>query len=185
MARQSYFYLTLLSSLLLLMSSVSEAGRAPTGGLRITSPVNGAAVEPGQPFTVVVEPEAGVTPAFVALVSPNIVELKREPPFTFSVSFPSDAPLGPEIVVADGRDAKKRPLRAKVTLNIETATPVRTIRVRSTTVGRAPEVSLIAGLLERRLRVEGDFTDGTTRNISKSREITPRRSSMKMRSETT
>ncbi len=58
-----------------------------------------------------------------------------------------------------------------MTLHIETATPVTSLRVGSSTVGQPPSVNLIAGVIEERLRVDGVFTDGATRDISKSREI--------------
>ena len=35
---------------------------AVTDGLQITSPADGSSVEPGQALTVIVEPDAGVTP---------------------------------------------------------------------------------------------------------------------------
>lgn len=156
---------------LLLLPSVLSAAQAPTGGLRIVSPPNGTIVEPGQPFTVIVEPVAGITPVAIALVSPSIFTFTQHPPFTFAVAFPIDAPLGPEVVVATGKDTKERDLRAELTLQVETARPVSSIQVRSRTVRRPASVSLIRGLMEERLSVDGTFIDGTTRDISKSREI--------------
>ena len=46
----------------------------------------------------------------VALVSPSVVMFKQQPPFSFTVTFPADVPLGPQRVIADGVDTKERPL---------------------------------------------------------------------------
>jgi hypothetical protein len=155
----------------LLLLPVLAAAQVDARGLRIVSPPDGTIVEPGQPFTVVVELDPGVTAVAVALVSPSILTFKQQPPFSFTVTFPADVPLGPQRVVANGVDTKERPLRAEMTLHIETATPVTSLRVGSSTVGWPPSVNLIAGVIEEHLRVDGVFTDGATRDISKSREI--------------
>ena len=165
--------LRMLVSVLLLLR-VLDAAQVDARGLRIVSPLDGTIVEPGQRFTVVVELDPGVTAVGVALVSPStpsIFTFKQQPPFSFTVTFPADVPLGPQRVIAEGVDTKERPLRAEMTLHVETATPVTSLQVRSSTVGRPARVDLIAGVIEKRLRVDGVFTDGATRDISKSREI--------------
>ena len=163
---------TLVSVLLLL--PVLDTAQVDARGLRIVSPPDGTIVEPGQPFTVVVELDPGVTAVGVALVSPSapsIFTFKQQPPFSFTVTFPADVPLGPQRAIADGVDTKERRLRAEMTLHVETATPVTRLQVRSSTVGQPPSVDLIAGVIEERIRVDGVFVDGATRDISKSREI--------------
>src|SRR5437870_2072374 len=144
------------------LPAISTAAQAPTGGLRIVSPSDGSVVEPGQPFTVVVEPESGVSPTAVALLSPSIFTFKEQPPFTYVVSVPSGA--GPEKLVADGIDARERSFRAEITLNIETAPPIASIRV-------DPSDLFLGRLPDDRLFVYGTFADGQTRIITKSREI--------------
>lgn len=160
----------MLASLLLLPHSSSGA-QTPSGGLRIVTPPDRTTVEPGQRFAVAVEGQRGVTPAAVSINSPGIFAARERPPFTFSVSYPANAPLGPKRLIADGMDAQERSLGAQITINVETSTPVKSIQVRSRTVGRPAMVNLIAGITEERLRVEGAFVDGKTRDISKSREI--------------
>ena len=141
---------------LIALPSISAAAQAPTGGLRIVSPSNGGVVEPGQPFTVVVEPEPGVSPTAVALLSPSIFTFKEQPPFTYVVSVPSGAALGPEKLVADGIDARERSFRAEITLNIETATPIASIRVDPSDLflGRLPDDRSLSTVLLLMARLE-------------------------------
>lgn len=165
MKRRRFCLDVLLMGTLLLIPTLSMGAQATSGELRILTPLDGARVEPGQPFSVVVEPEAGVTPKIVGIMAPQmIVVLKKAPPFTFSVSFPLDAPLGPAGLFADGRDARDRLLRGGITLNVETSTPVTSIRVDPTEI-------FFSRTREDTLSVKGTFTDGQTRIITKSREI--------------
>ena len=171
MKLQSYRWIWLLATIALLPPLVLDGAQAPTGGLRIVTPPDGTTVEPGQRFAVAIEGQRGVTPAAVSINSPGIFAVREHPPFTFSVSYPANAPLGPKRLIADGMDAQERSLGAQITINVETSTPLKSIQVRFRTVGRPAMVNLIAGITEERLRVEGAFVDGTTRDISKSREI--------------
>src|SRR5213594_1291011 len=148
---------------IVVLPAISAAAQAPTGGLRIVSPSNGGVVEPGQPFTVVVEPEPGVSPTAVALLSPSIFTFKEQPPFTYVVSFPSGAALGPEKLVADGIDARERSFRAEITLNLEPTIAVTSVQVTS------PALLINA---EREISVFGNFVDGVRREITRSREVT-------------
>ena len=116
---------------LIALPSISAAAQAPTGGLRIVSPSDGSVFEPGQSFTVVVEPESGVSPTAVALLSPSIFTFKEQPPFTYVVNFPSEAALGPEKLVAAGIDARERSFRAEITLHVETTIAVTSVQVTS------------------------------------------------------
>lgn len=163
MKTQLYRQGAIFTSSLLLMSFVVGPAQVLAGGLRIVSPSNGTIVEPGQPFTVVVDPEPGVAPKFVALMSQPIMALKEQPPFTFSVSYPPDTPLGPKRLIADGLDAGESPLEAEITLQVETATPVSSIRVE-------PVDIFFSSSRRRSLSVTGTFTDGQARIITKSRE---------------
>jgi len=142
---------------------MSNAAEVQEGGLRIVSPADGTVVEPGQPLRVMVEPEPGVTPIAVALISPSIFTFTQQPPFTFTVTFPPDAPLGPQTLVADGRDTRGRALRATITLDVEISRPVTSIRVEPVKIG-------FSSSWQEQLSVKGVFTDGQVRTITKSRE---------------
>ncbi|MCI0371454.1 MAG: Ig-like domain-containing protein [candidate division NC10 bacterium] len=129
-------------------------------------------MEPGETLTVTVE--ASPTDRFrgVAVLSPLASDFKTAPPFVFTLEIPPDAPLGPQPLTAFIGLGKDDSVKSTITIHVETVAPVQMIRVRSRTVGRPASVALIAGVTEQRLKVEGTFTDGTTRDISKSREIT-------------
>jgi hypothetical protein len=140
---------------------VLDSAETPTGRLRIVTPQDGATVEPGQRFSVVVEPERGVTPAVIGILSNPILAFRERPPFTFSVSYPADVALGQKKLIADGRDARDRDLRAEITLHVETSTPVKSIQVPDPPLFLAPEESI---------SVFGVFADGVRRRITRSQE---------------
>ncbi len=146
----------------LLAVSLLDGGQTPLGGLRIMTPQDGATVEPGQRFSVAVEVEKGVTPATIAIISNPIFTSLERPPFSFSVAYPSDIALGPKKLIADGVDTKDRPLRAEITLHVETSTPVKNIQVTD------PPLFIST---EREISVYGVFADGVKREITRSREI--------------
>ncbi|MFQ5658657.1 MAG: hypothetical protein ACE5G5_14035, partial [Candidatus Methylomirabilales bacterium] len=92
---------------LLLVCGLAVPGQVLAGGLRFAAPPEGTTVEPGETLTVAVEALPGVTPRLVGLLSPLIMEFREEPPFAFAVTIPSDAPLGPHTITADGLDVKE------------------------------------------------------------------------------
>ncbi|MFQ5961601.1 MAG: hypothetical protein ACE5MG_09400 [Candidatus Methylomirabilales bacterium] len=105
---------------------------AAAQGLRIVAPPDGTIVEPGQSLTVSVEPSPGRTLAFVDIIIPRLViDLKEVPPFVFTVTIPSDTRLGPHRLRAAARDDTDQLKEAFITLQVETATSVQTIEVRS------------------------------------------------------
>jgi len=141
---------------------ILDGAQAPTGGLRIITPLDGATVEPGQRFSVAVEPERGITPASIALISNPIFTVQERPPFSFSVSYPADIPLGPKRLIADGLDTRDRPLRAEITLHVETATLIKSIHVIDPPLFMPSQMAI---------SVFGVFADGIEREITRSREI--------------
>ncbi len=169
MRRKHFSYVLCVTGLWLLLATTSTADQ----GLIIVAPANGTVVEPGQTLTVTVEPTPGTSVLFVAIVIPEtLIDFKNSPPFVFSVSIPSDIRLGSHPLRARGRDGTNARVEASITLQVETATPVQSIQVRSTTLGQPASVDLISGVTRQRLRVDGTFTDGATRDISKSEETT-------------
>jgi hypothetical protein len=164
-SRRSRWWVGLLATVLLLGPGLAFSGPAQRIGLRFAAPPDGTTVEPGQTLTVIVEPLPGVTPTFVALLSTLFLDFREQRPFIFAVTIPEDAPLGPGRVTADGLAAGERELRAQapLTLHIETATPVTSIRV--------PHPPRFIAT-EEDISVSGTFTDGITLEIIRSREIT-------------
>ncbi len=155
-------WIAILTGFILLLPLVLDGAQAPTGRLRIITPLDGATVEPGQRFSVAVEPERGITPASIALISNPIFTVQERPPFSFSVSYPADIPLGPKRLIADGLDTRDRPLRAEITLHVETTTAVKSIHVIDPPLFMPSQIAL---------SVFGVFADGVEREVTRSREI--------------
>lgn len=145
---------------LILLPLVIDGAQAQTGGLRFVTPLDGETVEPGQTFAVEVAPEPGVTPSLIGIMSRPIVAFRQQSPFAFTVSYPEGVALGPKRFIAEGLDVNGNPLRVEITLNVETSTPVTSIRVN-------PPFFVAA---EETISVSGTFTDGVTREITRSRE---------------
>ncbi len=165
MKAQCSHRIAILTGFLVLLPLILDGAQAPTGRLRIITPQDGTIVEPGQSFAVAVEPERGITPASIALISNPIFTVQERPPFSFSVSYPVDIPLGPKRLTADGRDTRNRPLTAEITLHVETTTPVKSIQVE-------PAKLNFFTSWQNSLSVEGTFSDGQVRDVTKSRETT-------------
>ncbi len=159
---QSYRWIWLLATIALLLPLVLDGAQTPARGLRIVTPPDGTTVEPGQRFAVAVEGQPGVTPAAVSINSPGIFTVREHPPFTFSVSYPANAPLGPKRLVADGMDAQERSLGAQITINVETLTLVKSIQVTD------PPLFIP---IQQEISVSGVFADGVKREVTQSREI--------------
>lgn len=138
-------------------------------GIRVLSPSDGAVFEPGQAVTVIVEPTGSIPLQVVGVVTLGVITGSFSAPF--HVSYAAPQALGRYELDITAKDAKDHLFDAELTYHVETATPVTSLQVRSSTVGRPPSVNLIAGVIEQRLRVDGVFADGATRDISKSREI--------------
>ncbi|MFQ5883269.1 MAG: hypothetical protein ACE5I9_12530, partial [Candidatus Methylomirabilales bacterium] len=159
--RKGYFpYVAIVASMWLILATSLAAGQ----GLRIVAPPDGTVVEPGQTLTVTVEPMPDRSLQFVDIIIPRLViDLKESPPFVFTVTIPADARLGPHRLRAAARDDKDRLVEAFITINVETTTPVTSIRV------TGPPLFITT---ERELSVFGSFADGVTREITRSRETT-------------
>lgn len=157
------------SGLLFCVGVPSSQGQPINTGIRVVSPQAGATFEPGAPVTVVVEPEGPTPFREVVIIAKGVGQRALASPFQFT--FPAPQELGPKQFGVFAQDQRRKEFLLELTYHVETATPVTSLQVRSSTVGQPPSVDLIAGVLEERIRVDGTFADGATRDISKSREI--------------
>jgi hypothetical protein len=88
------------------------------GGLRIITPAEGTVVTPGQSVQVTVEPDTGVVPVRMTLVTSKTVQTLDTAPFQFTLIIPNDV-VGPFTIAAVGKDAAKTLYDAELTLQVQ------------------------------------------------------------------
>ncbi|MFQ5656768.1 MAG: Ig-like domain-containing protein [Candidatus Methylomirabilales bacterium] len=159
-----------ITAILLCLTVVLGEVHPISAAIRVVSPPDGSTFEPGASVTVAVEPEGPTPLQEVVIVTKGIVGGAQSAPFEITFLAPQE--LGPKLLAVFARDQNSNDFTKELTYTIETPTPVESIEVRSTIVGQPASVDLIAGVTEQVLSVEGTFTDGMNRDITKSSETT-------------
>ncbi len=160
---------TWLSGVLLFAAVASSAAQSTSTGIRVIPPLDGATLEPGAQATVVVEPEGPTPLREVVIVTRGAAQRILAAPFQFTFRAPQA--LGRYELGVTAQDEKGHLFDAELTYSVETATPVTSIRVKSTVFGQPASVDFFGANDREHLDVEGTFADGMTREITKSREI--------------
>ncbi len=132
--------------------------------LQITSPADGTVVHPGQTITITVAPASGASFVMVGIVAENpIVEGQylAAPPYQFSITIPKSISarkyhIQAQGVISRGHGADS-PL---INLDVEPGAPMSSLRVQPSVV-----IADFAGE-NHPLAVWGDFSDGSTMNIT-------------------
>jgi hypothetical protein len=138
--------------------------------LQITSPGNGAIVNPGQNLTIGIASPAGAAFAQVDVIGQNPIgssDVATSVPAQFTISIPSDIALGKYLLTAEGttvggQDAKS----TSVTVDVERA---------DLPIGISPSMSTIAFATPTQttpLPIFATFSDGTVLDASRSSYLT-------------
>jgi uncharacterized repeat protein (TIGR01451 family) len=145
-----------------LQAAAASTPVVTTTGLRITAPPEGSTVTPGQAVTVTVQPDAGVTPNRMMLVSLGEAQDDAAAPWQFTLQVPRTV-VGPFLIGAFGVDAAGAVYGAERTLNVVPTAPLRLLRV-------APERIALstAGMLQS-LTVIGSYGDGAQADLTRGR----------------
>jgi hypothetical protein len=133
---------------------------APTGGIRIVTPVDGTAVISGGTVTVEVVADGDFVPTDVSVALGDSMLVKTEPPFRFTLPVPG-AFLGPIPLFALAFDANDSGRISNfVLLDAQTTATVNTLRL----VTQDPILFSLGS--QRQLVVVGDYSDGFTRQVA-------------------
>jgi hypothetical protein len=101
---------------------IASAQQYESSELQITSPANGAVVNPGQMIAVVVTPSSGVTLESVGIVGTSPIGFSRVvrlEPFQFSIAIPAATPAGSYSLTAWAKDsAGQTVVSAPVTIEV-------------------------------------------------------------------
>jgi hypothetical protein len=149
-----------IAAVIVSLSIPLAAAQAPVT-VRIISPADGTTVEPGQILGVTVDAQPLDQVPGVAVLSPLTSDFKTTPPFVFSLQIPPDAPLGPQPLTAFVGLGKDKFVDSSITLQVETVTPVISLHALTPALFIATK---------RGISVSGEFADGLTRNVTRSRE---------------
>lgn len=159
----------MLAVLLLSLEFSAPASRAQQPALRISSPSAGAVVAPGDSLHVVVIPAEHMSFSVVGVVFTNnlgATQIRKEPPYEFSITIPANARSGKYLLTALGRSPAigatgslpvaiyvERP-EAPIKLQVEPS------RLDLTAFGeRLP------------LSVRGTFSDGSSTDVTRSSHL--------------
>ena len=136
--------------------------------LRITSPGQGAPVNPGQSITVKLSIPPGISAQDVAVIIPELVgltPLAPTPPYQVSIQIPADASLGKYqlgvVRISTGKISGSEP----VSIDIERPDPPVSLTSESQTLHISPGDRLP-------LRVVAIYRDGTSSDVTKSTSTT-------------
>lgn len=152
----------------LCLVAVGGQAHAQTEALVITSPASGTKVRPGQSVTVTVSVSGGVTFKMMMLGGEDPIdlgELLTTPPYSFTITVPSNIGLRPHRVFATGETSAGADVNSRAILidverddtptNLDVGGSVREMKVGDTI----------------QMLVDAEFADGNRHNIKESTEI--------------
>jgi hypothetical protein len=135
--------------------------------LQITSPTNGAIVNPGQTMVVDVSVSGTVlaTARITAQDPIKSVQVLIAPPYQFSITIPSKIRPGPYTLVAEGTSVSSAvPSSDPVSIDVERMdTPL--------SIAAGPALQLAIGE-HSNVRVDGTYSDGSVVDLSRSTQTT-------------